>query len=179
MRRLVLLEPIRLLREGIAGLLMQCGYDVIERSGLGNPDHHQTADDSIDLVLTEIPGPGCGMAEWLERLRKIYPGAKIVILTSRSNDSTLIESALMHGAMGYVEKDMSSQAIRAIIDAVLHGQIAFPRELRDRFVRHAESPDQTSATSVRRERPTEMRTVEPLPHIALAPIASPPTKIGC
>ncbi|MEZ5666558.1 MAG: response regulator transcription factor [Alphaproteobacteria bacterium] len=145
MRRLVLLEPVRLLREGIGRVLGECGFAVIPQPDIDTAERNAADGRDAELVLTELPHPSCAMADWLARLQALYPAARIVILTNKSADSGKIEEALRCGAMGYVEKDMSSEAIRAILDAVMHGQLAFPRELRERMLSLAAQTRQTAA----------------------------------
>ncbi|MEZ5666507.1 MAG: response regulator transcription factor [Alphaproteobacteria bacterium] len=149
MRQLVVLEPSRLVREGISHLLAEHGYAVVEQTAVNDPDQDPVSDDSIDLVLSELPGPRYDMTEWLKRIAAFYPKARIVLLTGRCDDPDTLREALACGAFGYIDKDLSADAVCATIDAVLHGQIVYPRELRDCLVGDGRARAGRAAPAVR------------------------------
>lgn len=137
MRQVVILEPNRLVREGLARLLAEGGFVVVDstRVGdltrIGDLDGPLVRDQAVDLVLTELPTHEYRMAGWLERIAACYPRAKIVLLTVGPARPDVVRSALASGAHGYVDKNVSFTVMHAVIDAVLHGQIVCPSALRD------------------------------------------------
>ena len=135
MRRLVLFEPTRLMREGLARLLAESGYEIAYQDNFLDPDNVGTADPSVDLVLTELPDADCGMVRWIERLSSSYPNARIVVLTNYSDDPERLAEAFGQGAAGYLAKNSSFEAMQAALDAVLNGQVVYPRSLREGLVR--------------------------------------------
>lgn len=151
MRRLVLFEPTRLMREGLARLLVEVGYELVYQDSYLDPEHTGASDSSVDLVLTELPDADCGMVRWIERLSTCYPNARIVVLTNHSDDPERLAEAFGQGAAGYLAKNSSFEAMQAALDAVLNGQVVYPRSLREGLVRASASHPPTNgvAASVR------------------------------
>ncbi len=74
-----------------------------------------------DVVLMDLNMPYLGGLSATEIIRERYPTTRILILSMHDNRE-YISSALSHGAMGYVLKDVQTDEIKQAIDTVMAGQ---------------------------------------------------------
>ncbi|MBO9452875.1 response regulator transcription factor [Tropicibacter sp. R16_0] len=123
-------EPVRVLivddhpmvAEGIQSILES--YDDIEVVGtLGNGQEavDQTGTLKPDVILMDLNMPGLGGLSATEILLERAPDTRILIL-SMHDSPEYISTALSHGAMGYVLKDVPTDEIKQAIDTVMNGQ---------------------------------------------------------
>src|SRR5713101_5493763 len=73
---------------------------------------------SPDLVLLDLLMPGIDGLETLESLRKLQPGAKVVML-SCVNDTKKVVQAIRLGATDYITKPFQKAELDAVIDQCL------------------------------------------------------------
>ena len=74
-----------------------------------------------DVILMDLNMPELGGLSATEIVLERRPGTRIVILTMHDN-AEYIASALSHGAMGYLLKDVPTDEIKLAIDAVMTGR---------------------------------------------------------
>lgn len=114
--KVVLVDDHTLFRKGLAELLEQRG--AIRIVGMtGNSDEascliHEQAPDVVIVDLNMLPVGGIAL---LQRLRSEGWRGPVLILTV-SDDEDDLQSALRHGAQGYLLKDMEPEDV---VDAVL------------------------------------------------------------
>jgi len=120
--RIVIVDDHPMVTEGIQSILesyedievLAClsdGQDIIDRvEGL-----------APDVVLLDLNMPGVGGLSATEMVLEKRPETRILIL-SMHDSPEYISSALSHGAMGYVLKDVPTDEIKRAIDAVMEGQ---------------------------------------------------------
>ena len=87
------------------------GKDIIDRVEALQPD----------VILLDLNMPGIGGLSTTEIILERRPETRILIL-SMHDSPEYISSALSHGAMGYVLKDVPTEEIKHAIDAVMTGQ---------------------------------------------------------
>src|SRR6056297_103828 len=120
--RIVIVDDHPMVTEGIQSILesyedievLAClsdGQDIIDRvEGL-----------APDVVLLDLNMPGVGGLSATEMVLEKRPETRILIL-SMHDSPEYISSALSHGAMGYVLKDVPTDEIKRAIDAVMRGE---------------------------------------------------------
>tara|TARA_R110000787_G_scaffold214611_1_gene323798 strand:+ start:286 stop:942 length:657 start_codon:yes stop_codon:yes gene_type:complete len=74
-----------------------------------------------DVILMDLNMPELGGLSATEIVLERRPGTRIVILTMHDN-AEYIASALSHGAMGYLLKDVPTDEIKLAIDTVMAGR---------------------------------------------------------
>ena len=87
------------------------GRAVVEQLGTLNPD----------VILMDLNMPEMGGLTATELVLERRPGTRVLIL-SMHDSQEYIASALSHGAMGYILKDVPTDEIKLAIDAVMSGE---------------------------------------------------------
>jgi DNA-binding NarL/FixJ family response regulator len=79
-----------------------------------------------DIVLLDIQLGGANGLDLVNQLRRICPGVHIVVLTAHEEPEYL-RTALRLGVEGYIQKDVSGQAILTALRQVLSGERVITR----------------------------------------------------
>lgn len=123
MTRVLIVDDHPMVAEGIQSILES--YDDIEVVGClynGQDAVNQIAVLAPDVVLMDLNMPKLGGLSATEIILENTPAPKILIL-SMHNSPEYVESALNHGARGYVLKDVPTDEIKLAIDKVMTGEI--------------------------------------------------------
>ncbi|OTG64217.1 response regulator [Acinetobacter silvestris] len=81
-----------------------------------------------DLVLLDLNLPGASGFSALVHVRAQYPSLPIIVVSAHE-DSSIIQRAIAHGAMGYIPKSAHPSHIGEAIRHVLEGDIWLPPNL--------------------------------------------------
>ena len=120
--RVLIVDDHPMVAQGIQSVLED--YADIEVVGtLGNGREVMNCLDARDpdVILMDLNMPGMGGLTATERVLERRPGTRILVL-SMHDSPEYISSALGHGAMGYVLKDVPTEEIKKAIDAVMAGE---------------------------------------------------------
>ncbi|MCW9042331.1 MAG: response regulator transcription factor [Pseudopelagicola sp.] len=120
--RIAIVDDHPMVAEGIQSILES--YDDIEV--IATLCNGREAVDKLgalgpDIVLMDLNMPEIGGLTATEMLLEAYPETRILIL-SMHDSPEYITTALSHGAMGYVLKDVPTEEIRIAIDTVMLGE---------------------------------------------------------
>ena len=120
--RVLIVDDHPMVAEGIQSILES--YDDIAvvgtlTNGLEVVDH--AASLKPDVILMDLNMPKLGGLGATEILLERAPDTRILIL-SMHDSPEYINSALSHGAMGYVLKDVPTDEIKQAIDTVMRGE---------------------------------------------------------
>jgi DNA-binding NarL/FixJ family response regulator len=119
--RLLIVDDQRLMREGLRTLLeLEQGFEVAGEAGDGQAALAAYAELAPDVVLMDIRMPGLDGVETTRRLRERWPAARVIILTTFSDDAYVFEG-LRAGALGYLLKDLSGQELATAVRTVASG----------------------------------------------------------
>jgi two-component system, NarL family, nitrate/nitrite response regulator NarL len=120
--RVLIVDDHPMVAEGIQSILES--YDDIEVVGcLSNGAEAVEKASKIhpDVILMDLNMPGMGGLSATEMILERAPDIRILIL-SMHDSPEYISTALNHGAMGYVLKDVPTDEIKQAIEAVMQGQ---------------------------------------------------------
>lgn len=120
--RVVIVDDHPMVAEGIEAILES--YDDIEVVATlsnGREIVDRARDLDPDVILLDLNMPGVGGLTATEMLLEQRPGTRILIL-SMHDSPEYISTALGHGAMGYVLKDVPTDEIKVAIDKVMAGE---------------------------------------------------------
>lgn len=120
--KILVVDDHPMVAEGIQSILES--YDdiqVVGTLGDGQSVLDSLDDLSPDVILMDLNMPGMGGLTATEMVLERRPHTRILIL-SMHDSPEYVSSALGHGAMGYVLKDVPTDEIKLAIDTVMSGQ---------------------------------------------------------
>lgn len=148
MTKLALVDDHVLLRNGLASLLENLGYQVLFEAdnGIDFADRLLNS-ERPDIVLMDINMPrqeGYAATNWL---RENHPGIKVLAL-SMYDDETAIIRMLKSGAKGYVLKDAEPMELKTAIDAVMRNGFYYSELVTGRLMRTISESDLNKSSGV-------------------------------
>ncbi len=109
-------------RDGLSMVLRHLPEVEVVGTALDGEDAvRQVARLDPDIVLMDLEMPKCSGVEATQRLVASGARARVVVLTTYSDDSSVF-AALRAGARGYLTKDADTEEIRAAISSVSKGE---------------------------------------------------------
>lgn len=120
--RILIVDDHPMVAEGIQSILES--YDDVEVVGTltsGRAAIDQLESLSPDVILMDLNMPDMGGLSATEIALETRPQTRIVIL-SMHDSPEYISTALNHGAMGYILKDVPTDEIKLAIDTVMQGK---------------------------------------------------------
>ncbi len=113
----------QLVREGIARLLADSGYENIHQFDSGEDLLSYSKSHAPDLVLLDINMPGMGGISAAQELKKKHPKVRVIAMTALDDDINVIRM-LRAGAKAYVLKSATklelAQAVHDVIEKGYH-----------------------------------------------------------
>ncbi|HHL40749.1 MAG TPA: response regulator [Deltaproteobacteria bacterium] len=104
--------------ETIKRMLSAAGYRVAVE-GDGDKGLERFADESFDLVLTDIMMPAMSGLEFINRLRRdVSTDLPVVVITAHTSFETAVE-LIRHGAQGFVTKPFTRKELLSTVEEVL------------------------------------------------------------
>lgn len=132
--RVVLADDQSAVREGLALLLETLpGVEVAAVTADGDAAVDAVARTEPDVALLDLRMPGCDGIEATRRIRERHPATQVVVLTTYSDDETVVH-ALNAGALSYLTKDADRDQIRHALHAAAHGQAVLDPRVQQRLV---------------------------------------------
>ena len=111
-----------LIRAGVRALVLDIpGYAVIGEASDGSQLLEMVEHLSPDIVLLDISMKETGGLEALQRLKRVRPQSKVLIL-SMHTDPALIMQALESGAHGYLLKDTTATELEHALEALRNNE---------------------------------------------------------
>lgn len=120
--RILLVDDQALFREGLRTLLsMQADLEVVGEAGDGEQALREAARLRPDVVLMDLRMPVLDGVAATRRLQAVQPTCRVIVLTTFDDDEYVFEG-LRAGAIGYLLKDVSSQALFEAVRAAARGE---------------------------------------------------------
>ena len=115
------------LREVIDG--MSGEHEILEAGTLDEARDLVTAepDLDLDLILLDLQMPGSNGYSGLIELRNIAPSVPIVVV-SAATSRDVVRDSITYGALGFIPKSLSRDAIREGMECVIAGGLYIPDE---------------------------------------------------
>ncbi len=126
--RVMLVDDMPLMRNGIASLLQAHGHEVVAEANDGHESLELVGSVSPDLILMDIQMPVMGGLEATWLIKAQHPDTKIVMLTVSDDENDLFE-AVKSGAHGYLLKDLEAPQFFEALDAIDRGEAVIPTRL--------------------------------------------------
>jgi DNA-binding NarL/FixJ family response regulator len=135
--RVLTVDDHPLLREGIASLIFdESDMALVAEASNGREAVQQFRLFQPDITLMDLQMPELTGLEALIAIRKEFPEARVIVLTTYSGDMQIL-SALKAGAQGYLLKDTLRQDLLKMVRAVHKGERAFSPRATFQLAEHA------------------------------------------
>ena len=145
--RILTVDDHPLLREGIAAVLAgEADMVVVAEAGNGREAVEQFLAHRPDVTLMDLQMPVMNGTEAILAIRKDYPEARIIVLTTYSGDAQAVR-ALKAGASGYLLKSMVRKELAETIRSVHGGKKRVPPEIAVEMAEH-HSDDSLTAREI-------------------------------
>ncbi|MGH7538284.1 MAG: response regulator [Gemmatimonadales bacterium] len=123
MARILVIDDDASIRRSVRRMLERTGHQIVEAAD-GEAGIRELRRQPVQLVLTDIYMPGEDGFATMRRLRREWPGIKIITMSggSRAGPADLSASAAAMGAAGTLNKPFSMEDLLGIVKRVLgHG----------------------------------------------------------
>jgi two-component system NarL family response regulator len=128
-------------RKGLAALIeSEPDLKVVAESGDGREVVQMFRQHKPDVVMMDLRLPGIGGVEAIMALRKEFPGANVIVLTTFDLDEDIYR-AVESGAKSYLLKDTPEEVLFSAIRAVHAGEEKLPPNIADRLSRRQQRPE--------------------------------------
>ncbi|WP_395359931.1 response regulator [Streptomyces sp. YH02] len=154
--RVLLVDDHQVVRRGLRTFLeVQDDIEVVGEASDGAEGVARAEELRPDVVLMDVKMPGTDGIEALKRLRELDNPAKVLIVTSFTEQRTVVP-ALRAGASGYVYKDIDPDALAGAIRSVHAGHILLQPEVAGALLAQDDSHGGTGRGSTLTEREREV-----------------------
>ncbi|MEV8457338.1 response regulator transcription factor [Streptomyces sp. NPDC052095] len=154
--RVLLVDDHQVVRRGLRTFLeIQDDIEVVGEAADGAEGVARTEELRPDVVLMDVKMPGTDGIEALRRLRELENPAKVLIVTSFTEQRTVIP-ALRAGASGYVYKDVDPDALAGAIRSVHAGHVLLQPEVAGALLAQEDPGSGTGRGSTLTEREREV-----------------------
>lgn len=128
-------------RKGIAALIeSEPDLEVVAQTGDGAEALNLYRRARPDVVLMDLRLPGLGGVEATIAIRKEFPDARIIVLTTFDADEDIYR-AIQAGAKSYLLKDVSDEELAGTIRAAHAGQVKLPPRVAERLAERRQRAD--------------------------------------
>lgn len=135
--RILTVDDHPLLRKGIAALVnAETDLKLVAEASNGREAIETFRTHRPDVTLMDLQMPELDGLETIEAIRREFPEARIVVLTTYQGDTQVLR-ALKAGARGYVLKGHVHKELLDTIRAVHAGQKRIPPEIAAELAEHA------------------------------------------
>ena len=135
--RIVTVDDHPLLRKGIAALVNgEPDLKLVAEASNGSEAIDAFRSHRPDVTLMDLQMPEVDGIDAIDRIRREFPEARIIVLTTYSGDTQVLR-ALKAGARGYILKGHVHKELLDAIRAVHAGQKRIPPEIAAQLADHA------------------------------------------
>jgi DNA-binding NarL/FixJ family response regulator len=139
--RVMLVDDHPAFRTGMVALLEnEPDLKVVAEAGDGHEALQLYRERQPDVVLMDLRLPGTGGVETTMSIRKEYPDARVIVLTTFDTDEDIYR-AIQSGAKSYLLKDTPNVELAKTIRAVFSGQQILPPKVANRLANRLQRAD--------------------------------------
>ena len=140
---LLLIDDHFVVRSGlVASLELEDDLQVVGEADRGEEAPRLFAQTRPVVVLMDLQLPGLSGINATTALLREHPDARVLIFSTFARDEE-IQAALKAGALGYLQKSASRDALLAAIRSVARGELSLPPEIAQRLKDRLAEPEIT------------------------------------
>jgi len=140
---LLLIDDHFVVRSGlVASLELEDDLQVVGEADRGENAARLFAQKKPDVVLMDLQLPGLSGIDATAALLREHPAARVLIFSTFARDEE-IQAALKAGALGYLQKSSSRDALLAAIRSVAKGERSLPPDIAQRLKDRLAEPEIT------------------------------------
>jgi DNA-binding NarL/FixJ family response regulator len=124
----MLVEDHALVRAAVRQAITAADVDVVAEASTAEEAIDRVAEVRPDVLLVDIDLPGITGLQLVREVAPRFPEIKIVMLTVSDARRNILEAVRL-GAVGYLTKDLSPDALLRSIRGVVQGDLAMPRKM--------------------------------------------------
>ena len=117
MKKILIAEDEKNLREGIARALAEAGWEVAEAEN-GNEAIKRLSEQVFDVVLTDYKMPGRNGIEILHHSKQVNESTMVIVMTAYGTVENAVE-AMKHGAFDYIQKPFQLDEIELRVERAI------------------------------------------------------------
>ena len=134
--RILTVDDHPILREGISAILSaEPDFELVAEANNGREAVDQFRTHRPDVTLMDLQMPHMNGIEAIRAIRKEFPDARIIVLTTYSGDAQAVR-AFEAGAFGYLLKSMLRKELIETIRSVYAGKKRIPPEVAVEMAEH-------------------------------------------
>jgi NarL family two-component system response regulator LiaR len=138
--RVLIADDHTVVRGGLIALLEDVeGIEVVAEAADGQEATLKARAVKPDVILMDLAMPRKTGIEAIEEIKHENPNARIVVLTSYSDDDKVF-AAIKAGALGYLLKETSTQDLLQAIRDVYHGESSLHPAIARKLIRELNRP---------------------------------------
>lgn len=138
--RVLIADDHTVVRGGLMALLEDVeGIEVVAEAADGQEAILKTRSVKPDVILMDLMMPRKTGIEAIEEIKRENPSARIVVLTSYSDDDKVF-AAIKAGALGYLLKETSTQDLLQAIRDVYRGESSLHPAIARKLIRELNRP---------------------------------------
>ena len=126
--RIVLVDDHALVRSAVRQALAAPDIEIVGEAASAAEAHEAISELHPDVVLLDVDLPGVDGLNLLRELGPRMPQTMFVMLTV-SNSSRDLAEAMRSGAIGYLTKDLSPDALQRAVRGLRRGELAMSRSM--------------------------------------------------
>ena len=131
--RILIAEDHAVVRQGFIALLRLVeGFEIVAEATNGLQALALFREHRPDVTLMDLRMPGAGGVETILAIRKEFPDARIIVLTTFDGDEDIFR-AIQAGARGYLLKGMDADELIDAIQTVHRGKSRIPAAVAERL----------------------------------------------
>ena len=141
--RIVVIDDQAVVRQGFVSLINTVAdMEVIAEGNNGQQAVELYREHKPDVMLIDLRMPVLSGVEAIAAIRREFPGARIIVLTTYDGDEDIYRS-LQAGAQGYLLKDVFFEDLEEAIRKVHAGSRRIPSEVAERLAERMSGSDLT------------------------------------
>ena len=126
MLNVIIADDSLIIRKNLRMILEEMGHNIVAEAVSGQSAIDLYKEHNPDVITMDVTMPNLTGIEALQEIKKLYPDASVVMITSHGQEELVLE-AIKSGAKGYILKPINMDKVQEIFEKI------FPHIIEDEF----------------------------------------------